>query len=131
MAGTSWKYSFHSSGKSVSGHCSLVPRLGFRVAPSAGPHLRQSLFSCSRPVFFKNHQLSKSYHLVRTSLVPRTSPAPVFDRLQYAKTSGSVFIEIQVHMLCGVGFSFLHQALRTGLSSPFGLTSPSPGAGLW
>ena len=25
----------------------------------------------------------------------------------------------------------LHQALRTGLSSPFGLTSPSPGAGLW
>ena len=25
----------------------------------------------------------------------------------------------------------LYQALRTGLSSPFGLTSPSPGAGLW
>ena len=25
----------------------------------------------------------------------------------------------------------LHQALRTGLSLPFGLTSPSPGAGLW
>ena len=29
MAGMSWKYSFHSSGKSVSGHCSQVPRLGF------------------------------------------------------------------------------------------------------
>ena len=47
------------------GHCSQVSRLGFRVALSAGPHLRQSLFSCSRPVFFKNHQLSKSCHLVR------------------------------------------------------------------
>ena len=35
VAGTSWKYSFHSSSKSVSGHCSQVPRLGFRVAPSA------------------------------------------------------------------------------------------------
>ena len=65
LAGTSRKYSFHSSGKSVSGHCSQVTRLGFRVAPSAGPHLRQSLFSCSRPVFFTNHQLSKSCHLVR------------------------------------------------------------------
>ena len=41
VAGTSWKYCFHSSGKSVSGHCSQVPRLGSRVAPSAGPHLRQ------------------------------------------------------------------------------------------
>ena len=43
--------SVHSSGKSMSGHCSQVPCLGSRVAPSAGPHLRQSVFLCSRPVF--------------------------------------------------------------------------------
>ena len=45
VAGTSWKHCLHSSGKSVSGHCAQVPRLknvGFRVVPSAGPHLRLS-----------------------------------------------------------------------------------------
>ena len=31
------------------------------------------------------------YNRPSTSLVPRPSPAPVFDHLQYAKTSGSVF----------------------------------------
>ena len=60
VAGTSWKYCFHSSGKSVSGHCSQVRRLGSRVAPSAGPHLRQSVFLCSRPVFLKNTNSRKA-----------------------------------------------------------------------
>ena len=60
VAGTSWKYRFLSSGKSVLGHCSQVPCLGFHVAPSAGPHLRQSLLLCSRPVCLKTTDFRKS-----------------------------------------------------------------------
>ena len=58
--GNVMKYRFHSSGKSVSRYCSQVPRLGFHVAPSGGPHLRQSLLLCSQPVFSKTTNFWKS-----------------------------------------------------------------------
>ena len=39
-------------------------------------------------------QLLFPYHLPLSSLVPRPSPAPVFDRLQYAKTEGEGLVNL-------------------------------------
>ena len=45
---------------------------------------------------------------VHYSLVPRPSPAPVFDRLQYAKTEPEGLVNLTMHVIRATGVTFRH-----------------------
>jgi len=102
VAGTSWKHCLHSSGKSVSGHCTQVPRLknvGFHIVPSV-VHISDSFCFLLSIGFYKNHQLSKSFHQVSCTILQRQK----FAHMTRHMVCGCGFLQVTRHMVCGCGF---------------------------